>query len=92
MPKQNKELRALTQNELQNRVADLRKELIKVNAQVATGTIPKNPYQIKNAKRTIARIFTIQRERELQQALEAAKKEVSSAAKPGKTGKGAKKI
>lgn len=92
MPKQNKELRALNQNELQNRMTDLRKELIKVNGQVATGTIPKNPHQIKNAKRTIARIFTIQRERELQQALEAAKKQVTSTTKPAKTGKEAKKI
>ncbi len=65
MPKQNKELRTIGEAELQSRINELRKELVKVNAQVATGTIPKNPYQIKNSKRTIARILTIQRESEL---------------------------
>ena len=38
---------------------ELRKELIKVNAQVSTGTVPENPGNVKNIKKTIARILTI---------------------------------
>ncbi len=49
-------------------MSDLQKELIKTNAQAATGTAPKNPYQIRNAKRTIARILTMKRESELEAA------------------------
>ena len=88
MPKQTKELRSLSQTELQARMADIHKELIKVNAQVATGTIPKNPHQIRNAKRTVSRILTIQRENELRQALDAAQKtERTKKDKPAKAGK-----
>ncbi|MBI4150420.1 50S ribosomal protein L29 [Candidatus Woesearchaeota archaeon] len=92
MSKQSKELRSRTTNELRARMAELQKEQVKVNAQVATGTIPKNPYQIRNAKRTIARILTIQREQELKQALETVKKEEKAVKKPVKTGKEAKKV
>jgi len=72
MPKQTKELRSLSPAEMHSRMVDIHKELIKMNAQVATGTIPKNPHQIRNSRRTISRILTIQRENELRQALEAA--------------------
>lgn len=72
MPKQNKELRSLQSHELNARIADLQKELIKTNAQVATGSAPKNPYQIKNAKRTIARILTIHQENKLKEAAKTA--------------------
>jgi ribosomal protein L29 len=54
-----KELRALGQAELQQKLIELYKELMKDNAQVATGTIPKNPGKLKLAKKTIARINTI---------------------------------
>lgn len=81
MSKQTKELRSLSPAEMHARMADIHKELIKMNAQVATGTIPKNPHQIRNSRRTVSRILTIQRETELRQALEAAK----TAEKPKKT-------
>jgi ribosomal protein L29 len=54
-----KELRALGQTELRQKLLELHKELMKDNAQVATGTIPKNPGKLKLAKKTIARINTI---------------------------------
>jgi ribosomal protein L29 len=38
---------------------ELRKELMKENAQVAIGTVPKNPRKLRNAKKTIARIELI---------------------------------
>lgn len=55
----NKEIKNLPETELNKKIEELRHELIKVNAQVATGTTPKNPGQIKQMKRSIARIKTI---------------------------------
>lgn len=54
-----KSLESLSKEELEKRLMELRKDLIKVNAQVAVGTTPKNPLQIKNNKKTIARILTL---------------------------------
>jgi ribosomal protein L29 len=54
-----KELRALGENDLKQKKQELYKELMKDNAQVATGTIPKNPGKLRLAKKTIARINTI---------------------------------
>ncbi len=34
-------------------------ELVKSNSQVASGSVPKNPGQIRQTKKTIARIITI---------------------------------
>lgn len=54
-----KELRALGEADLKQKMLDLYKELMKDNAQVATGTIPKNPGKLRLAKKTIARINMI---------------------------------
>ncbi len=54
-----KELRAIPEIELKQKRQELYKELMKDNAQVATGTIPKNPGKLRLAKKTIARINTI---------------------------------
>ena len=64
--KKNKELKSLNPAEVGTKIKEIRKELIKLNAQIATGTIPKNPYQVRNSKKTIARLLTIQRENEIQ--------------------------
>ncbi len=55
----NRELRALGEPELKQKMTELYKELMKDNAQVATGTIPKNPGKLRLAKKTIARIKTM---------------------------------
>lgn len=60
-----KEIRSLGEDALKSRLAELRKELMKLNAQVAIGTVPKNPGLIRKSKRTIARILTILNERRL---------------------------
>ncbi|GEM_PF-1425102 len=88
MSKQTKELRSLTPAEMHVRMVDIHKELIKMNAQVATGTIPKNPHQIRNSRRTVSRILTIQRENELRQSLEAA--QAAARPKKGTTAKAGK--
>lgn len=55
----------MSKEELKAKVLELKKELIKLNAQVATGTIPKNPRQIRSAKKYIARLLTAMRAKEL---------------------------
>ena len=54
-----KELRALNKEDLLSKLRELQKDLIKHNAQIATGTIPKSPGQVKQTKKTIAKIFSI---------------------------------
>ena len=48
---------------LENKLIELSKELMKINAQIAMGTIPENPGKIKEMRRTIARIKTIQNQK-----------------------------
>ncbi len=58
-----KEIRGMDGNMAAEKMAELKKELVKVNAQVAIGTAIKNPGQIRNIKKTLARIITIQHEK-----------------------------
>ena len=58
-----KDLRDLTDDELDARLADTRQELFNLRFQAATGAL-ENSARLKLAKREIARILTIQRERE----------------------------
>ncbi len=53
-----KELKTLSKEDMEKRLEELRKELIKLNAQVARGTPPENPGKIRTVKRTIARLLT----------------------------------
>ncbi len=57
MKKKTRELQRLSEAELESKLAELRKELMRQNAQLATGTIPKNPGMIKQTKKEIARIL-----------------------------------
>ena len=54
-----KELKQKTKEELKVQLNESKKELIKLNTQVATGTTLKSPGQVKNTKKLIARILTI---------------------------------
>jgi ribosomal protein L29 len=54
-----KELKALPEAELQAKLLELKHELMKENAQVAIGTVPKNPRKLRLAKKTAARITMI---------------------------------
>jgi large subunit ribosomal protein L29 len=58
-----KELRLLNEFDLENRMMELKKELIKINSQIAIGTVPKNPGKVREIKRTIAKILTIKKEK-----------------------------
>ena len=54
-----RELKSMPTAELKSMLEDIRKELVKENAQVATGTSPKSPGSLKAMKKNIARIITI---------------------------------
>ncbi|MBI2657852.1 50S ribosomal protein L29 [Candidatus Woesearchaeota archaeon] len=54
-----KELKAMNEQDLNSKVAELKKELMKTYSQIAIGTIPKSPGRVKEMKKTIAKIFTI---------------------------------
>jgi large subunit ribosomal protein L29 len=58
-----RELRDLTDEELENRLADTRQELFNLRFQGATGAL-ENTARLKLAKREIARILTIRNERQ----------------------------
>lgn len=62
-----KELRLMNEFDLENRIIELKKELMKVNSQIAIGTVPKSPGKVKEIKRTIAKILTIKREKSLKE-------------------------
>ena len=58
------EIRELSAAELDTKLADLKEELFNLLFQMATGQC-ENPMKIRDVKKSIARIKTIQREREL---------------------------
>jgi large subunit ribosomal protein L29 len=57
-----RDLRELTDEELENRLADTRQELFNLRFQAATGAL-ENTARLKLAKREIARILTLQHDR-----------------------------
>ena len=59
------EIRDLTDDELVRKLADLKEELFNLRFQMATGQLD-NPMRMKAVRRDIARVKTVQRERELQ--------------------------
>jgi large subunit ribosomal protein L29 len=80
-----KELRGLSKEDMNARLTELRKELIKHNAQITTGTVPKSPGQVKQTKKTIARILTILKEKGEEKRRKETKKEQSSKAQEKKS-------
>ena len=62
-----KELKALSNTELESKVAELKAELFNLRFQLATGQL-QNTTVISNTKRDIARCMTILRQNELKDA------------------------
>ena len=60
-----KELRDLPEQELKDRLGELKKELLKLNVEVATGANPSSPGKLKQTKKNIARINTLLKEKEV---------------------------
>lgn len=59
-----KDIRDMSTGELNQKLASLKEELFNLRFQLATGQL-ENPMRIKEVKKTIARIKTVQREEEL---------------------------
>jgi len=59
-----KEIIEMTSAELDTKIAGLKDELFNLRFQMATGQL-ENPMKIREVKKSIARIKTIQRQREL---------------------------
>jgi large subunit ribosomal protein L29 len=59
------EIREMSDTEIQNELEDLQSELLQETSIQAAGGAPDNPGRIREMKRTIARIKTIQTEREM---------------------------
>ena len=58
------EIRDMSETELDTKLAGLKDELFNLRFQMATGQL-ENPMKIREVKKSIARIKTIQRQREL---------------------------
>ena len=58
-----KEIRSMDKESVSEKAGELKKELIKVKAQIAIGTAVKNSKQVRKIKKLLARIATIQHEK-----------------------------
>lgn len=61
------ELKKMGKEELEKKIEDLKLELMKDYAQISAGTPPKNPGMIKERKKIIARIKSIQQSEEMKE-------------------------
>lgn len=62
-----KDFREMNATELNQKIAALKEELFNLRFQLATGQL-ENPMRIKEVKKSIARVKTVQREQEIKQA------------------------
>ena len=61
-----KDIRQLTPAERKKRLEELYNEMSSIRIESATGGGTENPYKIRNVRKAIARILTIEREEELE--------------------------
>jgi ribosomal protein L29 len=57
-----KDMKKLPKDELDKKLQELKTELMKLNAQIAVGTTPKNTKQIRDMKRTLAKVETLKQQ------------------------------
>lgn len=63
--KQTKEFKNLTEDEIKNRINELKKELMKDNVHISSGTAPASPGKLKKNKKNIARLLTVLKQKEV---------------------------
>jgi large subunit ribosomal protein L29 len=73
------ELRELPEDELRSRLESSKEELFNLRFQLATGQLD-NPMRIKEVRHEVARILTVLRERELEEAAASGQGEEEEAA------------
>ena len=56
------DIKKMPKDELSKKLRELNTELMKLNAQIAIGTTPKNTKQIRDIKRTIAKVETMNKQ------------------------------
>ena len=61
------ELKQLNKKTAEEKLNELRKELMKANSQVSMGTMPENPGRIREIKRTIAKLIILIKEKNKQE-------------------------
>ena len=52
------ELNQMNGEVIKSKINDLKKEMIKINAQRSSKTVPENPGRVKEIRRTIAKLLT----------------------------------
>ncbi len=57
------EIREMSPSEINEKLVEVKKELLKESSNKATGGAPSNPGKIKELKRTVARIKTVLNEK-----------------------------
>ncbi len=70
-----KDIRQMSREQIAGKMLEVRKELMRLNSQIAVGTIPEKPGRVKQVKKTIARMLTIINEKQRQPSQKAAGKE-----------------
>lgn len=56
----------MNENQINEKLIDLKKEMLKINGQIATKTTPENPGRVREVKKTIARLYTLIHQKKLQ--------------------------
>ncbi len=59
------EVRELGENALQEKLSELKAELAREKALIASGTRPEKPGKTRKTRKAIARLLTVMREREM---------------------------
>ena len=65
MTKAFKTIQGMNDTELSQKLLDLNQDNVKLRAQIAIGTVPKNALQLRMNKRMIARILTLKQQQAL---------------------------
>jgi large subunit ribosomal protein L29 len=57
------EIRDMSPEEMDEKIQELKSELLRERTMIASGGVPENPGNIKEIKRTIARLLTVKAEK-----------------------------
>lgn len=63
-----KDIKSLTPEDITKKLVEVKKELMKLNSQIASGTTPSSPGQVKQLKKTVARLITQLNQKESKKA------------------------
>ena len=72
------DIKKMPKDELEKKLVELKTELMKLNAQIAVGTTPKNTKQVPDIKKTIAKVATLKQQSSEKQVKELKSKRYKS--------------